>query len=172
MYVVIDLNIFELDLSECLISPEQIAQAIGHMPTPDELAKILAPKKKNKKDKMKGIDFGDLFDSRGGFDWDTTKSGSDMKKMFKTGQEIIKSFQKGGKNDKEDDKTQTLEKENNKSKKNDVDELRKSIEEHKRQVLEQRKEQQQQEQQQSERENIKEKINEAKMQVINNSRER
>ena len=32
-----------------VLSPEQIAQAIGHMPTPDELAKILAPKKKTKK---------------------------------------------------------------------------------------------------------------------------
>jgi hypothetical protein len=156
-----------LDLSECLISPEQIAQAIGHIPTPDELAKILAPKRNNKKNKMKGIDFGDFFDSRGGFDWDATKSGTDMKKIFKTGKEFIKTFQKGDKKDINDDKNQQSEKED-KTKENDVDELRKSIEEHKRQVLEERKEKQQQEQQEANQEVVKEKINEAKMQIINN----
>ncbi|MBR1904371.1 MAG: hypothetical protein IJ824_04260, partial [Alphaproteobacteria bacterium] len=162
-------NIFELDLSECLISPEQIAQAIGHMPTPDELAKILAPKKKGQKKQSGGIDFGDLFDSRGGFDWDATKSGTDMKKLLAAGKDIFKSFQKN--DGKTDDKKNEPEKEDN-SKENNVDELRKSIEEHKRQVLEQQRMEKQQAEQEINREAVKEKINEAKMQIINNNRER
>ena len=49
-------NIMELDLSECIITPEQIAQALGRVPSADELARILAPKKK-KKAKPFYIDF-------------------------------------------------------------------------------------------------------------------
>ncbi|MBQ9035303.1 MAG: pentapeptide repeat-containing protein [Alphaproteobacteria bacterium] len=166
------INIFELDLSECLITPEQIAQAIGHMPTPDELAKILAPKKKNGKKKMGGIDFGDFFDSRGGFDWDVTKSDDSVDKLFKSGKEFIKGFKKGDKHKDVDDKKQTTEKDD-KSKQTDVGELRKAIEEHKREVLEQRIEQQKSEQQrEAEREIVKEKIHETKVQIANNNRER
>jgi len=43
---------------------------------------------------MRGIDFGDLFDSRGNFTWDTTKSGTDMKTMLKMGREFIDSFKR------------------------------------------------------------------------------
>ena len=88
-------NIYELDLSECIISPAQIAQAIGHQPTPEELKKILAPKKRDKKkEKMQGIDFSALFDSRGGFDWDTTKVSTDFNTIFKKGKEILNTFKR------------------------------------------------------------------------------
>ena len=52
-------NIAELDLSECIITPQQIAQALGRVPTRDELAKILAPKKK--KSTWQGVDMSQLF---------------------------------------------------------------------------------------------------------------
>lgn len=58
-------NIFDLDLSECIITPEQIAQALGRIPTPLELRKILAPK--SKKPAFKGIDFMAFFRSGGNF---------------------------------------------------------------------------------------------------------
>lgn len=60
-------NIMELDLSECIISPEQIAQALGRVPTKDELAKIMAPKKKNKAKGFEGVDISSIF-------WGTAKS--------------------------------------------------------------------------------------------------
>ncbi len=52
-------NIMELDLSECIITPEQIAQALGRVPNAEELRKILAPKKK-KKAKGFYIDFSEF----------------------------------------------------------------------------------------------------------------
>lgn len=54
-------NIMELDLSECIISPEQIAQALGRVPTKDELAKIMVPKKKNKAKGFEGVDISSIF---------------------------------------------------------------------------------------------------------------
>lgn len=52
-------NIMELDLSECIITPQQIAQALGRVPDADELKRILAPKKK-KKAKPFYIDFSEF----------------------------------------------------------------------------------------------------------------
>lgn len=133
-------NIYELDLSECVISPAQIEQAIGHQPTPDELQKILAPKKRDKKkQKAKGIDFTDFFDSRGGFDWDTTKGGSSFDKLIKSGQEFFGHKKK--QTEKEGNEPQTANSKPEKAQNNNSDDLRKSIEQHKRDVLEQRREQ-------------------------------
>ncbi len=53
-------NITELDLSECIITPQQIAQALGHVPNKEELARILAPKKKAVK-RFNGVDISDIF---------------------------------------------------------------------------------------------------------------
>jgi uncharacterized protein YjbI with pentapeptide repeats len=53
-------NISELDLSECIITHEQIAQALGRIPSAEELRRILAPKKTKPKT-SKAIDFSDLF---------------------------------------------------------------------------------------------------------------
>ena len=52
-------NIMELDLSECIITPEQIAQALGRIPSAEELKRILAPKNR-KKAKRFYIDFTDF----------------------------------------------------------------------------------------------------------------
>ena len=42
-------NIIGLNLSECIITPQQIAQALGHVPNRAELAQLLAPRKKDAK---------------------------------------------------------------------------------------------------------------------------
>ncbi len=66
-------NIMELDLSECIITPEQIAQALGRVPSAEELKKILAPKKK-KKAKRFYIDFSELLSDGHFLGWmDLTK---------------------------------------------------------------------------------------------------
>lgn len=52
-------NIMELDLSECIITPEQIAQALGRPPAQDEFKRLTAPKNK-KKSQPFYIDFSDL----------------------------------------------------------------------------------------------------------------
>ena len=59
------INILELDLSECIITPEQIAQALGRQPSPEELKKILAPKPKTKKGKAFFIDMTNFFFDNG-----------------------------------------------------------------------------------------------------------
>lgn len=78
-------NIMELDLSECIITPEQIAQALGRIPTAEELKKILAPKNKKKAKKFY-IDFSDFLSNKGIKGWiDLTKysiSTDDLVKGF------------------------------------------------------------------------------------------
>ena len=128
-------NIFELDLSECVISPAQIEQAIGHRPTPLELEKILSPKKNKNKKKGKGIDFTKFFDSRGSFDWDTTKGGTDINKLFKAGKEFIRSFQKDDGKEKFNEKHSKDKEENTDERENNTEDLRKAIEKHKQEVL-------------------------------------
>ena len=88
-------NILELDLSECIISPAQIEQALGRKPSPEELAKIMAPKPKNKGKNGAGIDFTDLFigDKRYGI-IDTTKGGIAIETLMKHGKAIYSKFQK------------------------------------------------------------------------------
>lgn len=80
-------NIMELDLSECIITPEQIAQAIGHMPTPEELRKILAPKKKKKAKKFY-IDFTDLLSNGRFLGW------IDLTKNSISTDQVVKAFLK------------------------------------------------------------------------------
>ena len=65
-------NIMELDLSECIITPQQIAQALGKVPNADELRRIMAPKAKPKAGKSQGIDISGLFldDGREAGVWD------------------------------------------------------------------------------------------------------
>ena len=85
-------KIWELDLSECIISPAQIAEALGHPPSPQELAKLLAPKTPQKK-KNNGIDLHDLFYDNGkefGV-WDVTKEkGLDIGKLVESGMKLFR----------------------------------------------------------------------------------
>ena len=67
-------NIMELDLSECIITPEQIAQALGRVPSAEELKRILAPKKKKKAKKFY-IDFSSFLQDGHFLGWiDLTKN--------------------------------------------------------------------------------------------------
>ena len=157
-------NIYELDLSRCVISIAQIEQAIGHIPTPLELKKLLAPKNKKGKQKLKGIDLDAFFRGGGGsFDWDATKGGTSIETMFKKGKEFIKSFQKGDSDDKIMEKFSSKEDNKEEKRESNVDDLRKTIEQHKKEYLEQRKEQQEIS---DNKEHLKEKIRESKMAVI------
>ena len=74
-------NIMELDLSECIITPEQIAQALGRIPSPEELKKILAPKKKKKAKKFY-IDFTEFLSNGHFTGWiDLTKGSISTDKL-------------------------------------------------------------------------------------------
>ena len=76
-------NIMELDLSECIITPEQIAQALGRIPSADELKKILAPKKK-KKAKHFYIDFSEFLSNGHFTGWiDLTKNSISTDQLVK-----------------------------------------------------------------------------------------
>lgn len=88
------INIMELDLSECIITPEQIAQALGRVPSADELKKILAPKKK-KKAKGFYIDFSEFLSNGHFTGWiDLTKGSVStdqlVKGFFKVRDAIVK----------------------------------------------------------------------------------
>lgn len=85
-------KIWELDISEAIISPEQIAEALGRVPSPQELAQLLAPKTP-KKEKKKGIDFEGLFydDGKEFGVWDVTRSkGADIGKLVEAGMKMFR----------------------------------------------------------------------------------
>ncbi len=76
-------NIMELDLSECIITPQQIAQALGRVPSPDELKKILAPKNR-KKAKRFYIDFTEFLSNGRFTGWiDLTKNSISTDQLVK-----------------------------------------------------------------------------------------
>jgi len=128
-------NILELDLSECIITPEQIAQALGRTPSPEELKKILAPKPK-KQAKSFFIDMTDFFFDNGipAGVWDTRRGkGTTFEQMFNAVKRFTNAFKKDEKTEnktKEPEKT-TLPSSN--------DNLRKIIEENKKNILEEKK---------------------------------
>lgn len=131
------INIMELDLSECIITPEQIAQALGRVPTAMELKKILAPKKKARK-AGKGIDFTDFFlnDARNFGVYNVSGfKGMDVDNLVKFGKKVFKHKEKAPVKDEE-----ALEhiRQQNKANK---EELRGVIEERKRRVLENKRRQ-------------------------------
>lgn len=80
-------NIMELDLSECIITPQQIAQALGRVPNAEELKKILAPKKK-KKAKRFYIDFTEFLSNGHFTGW------TDLTKGCITTDQLVKAFLK------------------------------------------------------------------------------
>lgn len=136
-------NIYELDLSECIISPAQIEQAIGHIPTMEEMKKIMAPKKKKAKSKMNGIDLEQLFHGgNGSFEFDATKANINVSTMVKKGKEFVSKFKKPDSDEKiiENYNKKREQKETKEPKESSNDELRKSIEQYKREVLERRQE--------------------------------
>ena len=129
------INLLELDLSECIITPEQIAQALGRTPSPEELKKILAPKPK-KKGKAFFIDMTDFFFDNGipAGVWDTRRGkGTTFEQIFNAVKRFTNAF-------KRDEKTEEKTKEPEKATlPSSNDDLRKIIEENKKNVLEEKK---------------------------------
>ncbi len=132
-------NIVGLDLSECIITPQQIAQALGRVPGPEELARIMAPKKKNKAN-YKGVDFTELFLGSGkefGV-WDFQKDkGVSIETLLKMGKKVFGKADKPEVKDKEalDNAKSEQEKQSN----SHNEELRRIIEERKQKELAARK---------------------------------
>lgn len=128
-------NILELDLSECIITPEQIAQALGRTPSPEELKKILAPKPK-KQGKSFFIDMTDFFFDNGipAGVWDTRRGkGTTFEQIFNAVKRFTNAFKK---DEKTDNKLKEPEKPALPS---SNDDLRKIIEENKKNILEEKK---------------------------------
>lgn len=132
-------NIMELDLSECIITPAQIAQALGRVPNAEELKRLMAPKPKNKAKQREGFDVSSFFldDGREVGVWDTLKSkGVSTQKLVdvvKAGHKVYRRIVKrpdGNKVDKE-----AKEKEAQTS----SEELHQVLEENKRALIEKHK---------------------------------
>ncbi len=86
-------RIWELDLSECIISPEQIAEALGRVPSALELAKLLAPKKSKKPQKNLGEDVIKFFyEVKKDYGvWDVTNDkGLDIGKLVESGMKVFR----------------------------------------------------------------------------------
>ena len=130
-------NIMELDLSECIITPQQIAQALGHVPNKDELARIMAPKKKAVKS-FNGVDISDIFlgDGRefGVLDFANDK-GISIESLMKLGKKV---FRRGAEKPqiKDEDALKNIRSEQENKAKSHNEELRRIIEERKRKELE------------------------------------
>lgn len=136
-------SITGLDLSECKITPEQIAQALGRVPNAEELAKILAPKKKKKG----GKGFDDIaMMFQGGKDylvWDFTKDkGISIETLMKVGKKVFSHGKKPEAKEGDGEAkngAEANEKDDDLKAKSHNDELRKIIEERKKKELEARK---------------------------------
>lgn len=125
---------------------------------------------------MKGIDFEELFSGGNGwFDLDVTRIDLDVNSLGKKGKEIIKSF-KGKDSDNKIIDNFSKEKESHhiEKKESNIDDLRKTIEQHKKEVLERRQEEHNRDTKEKIREQIREKIKENKAIIMQNhsSRER
>lgn len=133
-------NIMELDLSECIITPQQIAQALGRVPNAEELKRIMAPKKKKAKANQ-GIDMTDFFlgDATNYGIWDTTKDFTSIDQLLDVGKKVFRRSAKRP-DVKDAELLEKIKTETNSEEKNHNAELRKVIEERKRQELEARKE--------------------------------
>ena len=132
-------NIAELDLSECIITPEQIAQALGRVPNKEELARILAPKKKQKKGAYHSLDFTDLFFNNkefGVLNFQNDK-GVSIEALLKMGKKVFGSGKKP--EIKDEDSLANVKSEQDMKAKSHNEELRKVIEERKQKELEARK---------------------------------
>ncbi len=134
-------DLWGLDLSQCIITPEQIAQALGRVPTPAEMKMLLAPKNKAKR-KGWNIDFEDFFNNRKEFGViDTTKmKGTKISDMMKMGQKLMQKMGYGQAPEPTDAEiVAEIQKEKADKEKSHNAELREVIEARKREALEQMK---------------------------------
>ena len=160
-------NIMELDLSECIITPQQIAQALGRVPSKDELAKILAPKKKKTKG-FDGVDMSSIFlgDGKEFGVWDVIHDkGISVDSLLKVGKKI---FRHGAEKPpvKDEEILKNIKSERELEVKSHNEELRKIIEERKRRTLEERAAMKKQFQQEVAPEKIEEKPKEIEKEAV------
>ncbi len=160
-------NIMELDLSECIITPQQIAQALGRVPSKDELAKILAPKKKKTKG-FDGVDMSSIFlgDGKEFGVWDVIHDkGISVESLLKVGKKI---FRHGAEKPpvKDEEILKNIKSERELEVKSHNEELRKIIEERKRRTLEERAAMKKQFQQEVAPEKIEEKPKEIEKEAV------
>ena len=127
-------NIMELDLSECIITPQQIAQALGYVPNAEELKKILAPKKKRKFKKFY-IDFTEFLSNGHFTGWiDLTKGSISTDKLVSAFLKA-KQFLTG----KVEDKDEVIFEKAKEFHENRLEEERKAYNEEQRKNIEERK---------------------------------
>ncbi|MFI3242436.1 MAG: pentapeptide repeat-containing protein [Alphaproteobacteria bacterium] len=130
-------NILDLDLSSCIITPEQINQALGRPPTALELQKMFTPKGKKFDWKKFGKQMESLFLDDGfvwGI-WDCTKDkGIAIEDMMKFGKKVYRAL--AGKPDPKLEEIQAGIKRNMSNRVKDRNEEKKKIiEEKKRETL-------------------------------------
>lgn len=135
-------NIMELDLSECIITPAQIAQALGRVPNAEELKRLMAPKPKSKGAQKEGFDVSSFFldDGREAGVWYTIKdkgiSAQKLVDMVKAGHKVYRRVVKRPDGNKEAEKIKAQKDENIPSAN---DELHKVLEDNKRALIEKHK---------------------------------
>lgn len=130
-------NIMELDLSSCIITPEQIAQALGRVPSALELKKILAPKTKPKK-KGWNIDFDDFFHNKKEFGVIDTRlhKGTSVAQIMKSISNVAKKMGYGQAPEPTGEEIlQQMREEKSAKSADSKEELRRIIEENKRETL-------------------------------------
>lgn len=136
-------NIIGLNLSECTITPQQIMQAMGRVPSREELAKLLAPRKKDGKKQDWTIDWQEFFlnDKEIGV-WDTTKdAGISIDKIVKAGRQVFRKEPAKPKI-KDEQIIENVRSDKEAREKEHNEKVREIIEKNKQAVLEARKERQ------------------------------
>ena len=136
-------NIMELDLSECIITPQQIAQALGKVPNAEELRRIMAPKAKPKGQKSHGIDISGLFldDGREAGVWDVRHDeGISVQKLVdvvKAGHKVYRRVVKRPAGNAKPEVLQNVE--NKQEAQASAEDLKKLLEDNKRALIEKHK---------------------------------
>ena len=131
----------KLTVGDRIITPQQIAQALGRVPTPEEMKMLLAPKKKKGEKGKVGIDMMSLLrdDGKEFGTWDALhQEGISIKQILEAGKKI---FRRDAKRPPVKDSKILEEVKSAQQKAADENKaaLRRQIEEHKRQELENRR---------------------------------
>ena len=166
-------NIIGLNLSECIITPEQIAQAMGRVPSREELMQMLMPRQKEGKKGWQGIDWEEFF-FNGHMEigvWDATKSkGVSIEEILKAGKKVFNKV--AGKPKIKDEQVLERVKSEQKQKTDErSEEVRKNIEKNKQAVREaQQKEKESKEQEKEAQTHEQHKVREVDLSLMRGGR--
>lgn len=137
-------SLIGVNLSECVITPQQIAQALGHPPTQQELMQLFPPRDKERSKSSGGIDWSDFFfnDREIGV-WDVSKDrGLSIESLIKTGRKVFR-HRTDKPQLKEHDSQEPNDSEGKSQAEIDKEKVLENIEKNRQAVLEARKERQQ-----------------------------